>query len=193
MQPNFKSGPGHLLASSALIALLAVPAHAGPADAGWRVGGGALFGEYSLDNDTVDDSAIGFKVYGGYRFNNYLAIEGAFLHTGEFDEDTTPAQPGGDASISANGFSLSVLGYLPLTTDNFQLFGKVGFFDLDQDLEVDGASVSTRGADGFTIGLGADIAVASQVAVRLDGDWYDMDGADFWTVGLGINYQFGKP
>lgn len=193
MQLSFNPGFGHLLASTALFAALAIPAHAGPADTGWRIGASALFSEYSLDNNTIDDSAIGFKAYGGYRFNNYLGVEGTFLNSGEVDEDTTPGEDGGKATVSANGFSLTALGYLPLATENFQLFGKLGFFDFDQDLELDGVNVSTRGADGLTFGIGADIGVSENVAVRLDGDFYDMDGADFWSIGLGVNYQFGKP
>ncbi|TFG84076.1 MAG: porin family protein [Chromatiales bacterium] len=192
MQANFNSGLSHLLASTTLLAVLLMPAHAGPSDAGWRIGGAVLFSEYSLDNNAIDDSAVGFKGYAQYRFGKYFGIEGAFLNSGEFDEDTTPASSGGKATISATGFSLDAVGYLPLTTDNFQLFGKAGYYNLDQDLEIDGESGSSRSADGITLGIGADFAVAEQLAIRLEGDWYDLDGADFWAVGLGLNYQFGS-
>lgn len=193
MRVNFKPGLSHLLASTALLAVPAIPAHAGPADEGWRIGGAVLFSEYSLDNSAIDDSSVGFKGYAQYRFGNFLGIEGAFFNSGEFKEDTTPAAAGGEATVTATGFSLDVVGYLPLTTETIQLFGKAGYFNLDQDLEIDGAPGSTRGADGMTVGIGTDIAVAEQLAIRLAGDWYDMDGADFWAVGLGLNYQFGKP
>ena len=193
MQRIYNPGLAQLLASTALLTALVLPAHAGPADEGWRVGGAVLFGEYSLDNNAIDDSSVGFKGYGQYRFNKYLGIEGAFLSSGDFDEDTTPAEPGGEATVSATGFSFTAVGYVPLPSENFQVFGKAGYYSLDQDLEIDGEPGSSRGADGITLGIGADIAVASQVAVRLEGDWYDLDDADFWTVGLGLNYQFGKP
>jgi opacity protein-like surface antigen len=192
MHANFNSGFRHLLASTALIVALVGPAHAGPADAGWRIGGAVLFSEYSLDNNALDDSAIGFKGYAQYRFGPHFGIEGAFLSSGEFDEDTAPGESGGSATISATGFSLAAVGYLPLSTDNFQVFGKAGYYNLDQDLEIDGAG-SGRSADGMTAGLGAEFAVTEDLAIRLEGDVYDLDSADFWTVGLGLNYQFGKP
>jgi len=193
MQANFNPGLGQLLASTSLLAVLALPAHAGPADAGWRVGGSVLFAEYSLDNNALDDSSIGFKGYGQYRFNENFGIEGAFLTTGDFDEDTSPGESGGEATVNATGFSLVAVGYLPFGTDNLQAFGKAGYYNVDQDLEIDSDPGTTRGADGITLGIGAEFAVARQVAVRLEGDWYDLDDADFWTVGLGVNYQFGKP
>lgn len=193
MHANFNTGFRHLLTTAAIFASLLMPAHASPADAGWRIGAAALFSEYSFDNDALDDNAIGFKGYAQYRFGKYFGVEGAFINSGEFDEDTTPAAPGGEATVTATGFSLDAVGYLPLSTENFQVFGKAGYYSIDQDLEIDGDSGSSRKADGITVGIGADFAVAEQVAVRLEGDLYDLDGADFWTVGLGINYQFGAP
>lgn len=189
---------GRVLAPIALCAALAFPAHGGaadaaPADTGWSAGAAALFGDYQLDDGSLDDSSVGIKLFGQYRFNGFLAIEGTFLNTGGFDEDTNPASPGGEATVSARGFSLDVLGFAPLPAENIQVFGKAGFFSIDQDLEFDGADAGSRGADGLTLGLGADFAVADRIAVRLDADWYDMDGADFWTVGLGASYQFGIP
>ena len=180
-----------MVAVTALLGATALPAQAGPD--GWQIGAGALYGDYQLDGGAVDDSAAGFRAWGQYRFNSYLGLEVAFLGTGDFNEDTTPGQPGGNATISAQGFSMDALGYLPFLLEGVQLFGKAGFYRLDQTLQFDGDVSTSRFADGFTAGAGADMAVARRVTLRIEGDWYDLDSADFWTVDLGVSYHFGNP
>jgi opacity protein-like surface antigen len=190
MQGSFPTCLRPWLAAAAFLVALAAPAHADEGVSGWRIGASALFSDYKLDTGEIDDTTVGARIYGQYRFNRFLGTELAFINTGDL-EDSGTVDPDDDLSLGIKGFNLDVLAYLPLATDELQVFAKVGFYTLDQDLQVADGTSSERSADGLSAGLGADIAVASQWGLRLEGGWFDLDGADFWTVGLGVNYRFG--
>jgi hypothetical protein len=173
-----------------LSALSSVSAQAGTGDPGWQLGIAALFGDYSLQGGAIDDNSVGAKVSGQYRFNQYFGVEGAWLSTGNFETDAASSNGGVDAKISLQGYQLDLIGYLPWSPDNVQIYGKFGMYDLDQDLDFDGTT--SRSANGITAGLGFGMAMNERILVRLDGDWYDFsDDADFWTVSLGAYYHFG--
>ncbi len=179
----------------ALLAACGLPgtAVAGPADPGWTVGAGGTFNDYQLDGGAIDDTAPGFKAWSQYRFNRILGLGMTWLRTSDFKQDNTPGEAGGDAALNLQGISFDLLGDTPGLPDSLQLFGKAGYYALDQDLELDGSSAATRKAEGITLGAGLDVAVARQWSVRLEASWFDLDSADFWTTGLGINYHFGAP
>ena len=85
---------------------------------GWNAGLAATFAEYSFDSNQLDDSSAGFKVFGGYRFNKWFGLEGAYYDFGDFDEDLDPPNPGGGATAQIDGLTGSALIYAPLDTTN---------------------------------------------------------------------------
>ena len=181
------------LATGTLLALAAVSSHAEEQDRGWLLGAAAAFGDYKLDNESIDDTSVGFQVTAQYRFNRWFGLEGAYLNFGEFEEDTNPQDPAtGDAEVNVDGYSFSAVAYLPVSGDDLAFYGKAGLYTLDQDLDVDGESGSTRKAEGLTAGAGLRIAVSEQFSIRTEGNWYDLEDADFWAVNLGLDYHFGN-
>lgn len=193
MQRRLIERPATWLVSAIFLCGHALSVQAGISDEGFSAGAAGLFGSYKLKGGALDDSAVGLKAWGQYRLNPHFGVAVSFINTGDFSEDTTPAESGGNARLSARGFGVDAMGFLPFPSDEIQVFGKVGFYALDQDLAIDGETASTRSTDGLSLGIGADLAVAEQFDVRVEGNWYDLDGADFWTVGLGLSYRFGKP
>jgi opacity protein-like surface antigen len=177
-------------AGIALLGLFALSAQAGPADPGLLVGVSGMLTSYEIDGDVFDDEAAGAKLSVQYRINRYIGIEGSWLDSGNFSEDTDPANPGGDVDIDLHGLSIHAVGYLPMSSDDIQIYGKAGIYDFEQNLDTDSGS-SSRSASGITLGAGTQIAVASNVSLRLEGDWFDIDGGEFWTVSLGVNWHFG--
>jgi len=60
--------------------------------------------ELNLDN--LDKSDSGFKVYGGYQFNNIVAVEGSYTDYGEFSADQSFKNKSKSFSVAANlGYS----------------------------------------------------------------------------------------
>ncbi|MFZ1624438.1 MAG: porin family protein [Gammaproteobacteria bacterium] len=173
----------------ALLGLGSLSAQAGPADPGWLVGISGMFTKYEIDGKAFSDEAVGGKLSVQYRINQYVGIEGSWLDSGNFREDTDPANPGGNVGIDLEGMSIYAIGYLPFGTEDLQLYGKAGIYNVDQHLDTDSGS-SSRGAQGLTVGVGTQIAMSSKVSLRLEGDLFDLDGGDFWTVSLGANYHF---
>ena len=161
--------------------------------AGWNLGIAAAFGEYQFDSNQLDDSSVGFKLFAGYRFNQWLGLEGAYHNFGDFEEDTVPAVPGGDAIAQIDGFSASGLFFLPLGGEDFELFGKAGFYSFSQDIFVDDTTVGTNSPDGLHLGAGARFFISDQLAVRSEADWFNIDKGDLWSLNLGFEYLFGRP
>lgn len=176
----------------ALLGLFSLSAQAGPADPGWLVGISGMLTSYDIDGTNFDDDAVGGKLSVQYRINKYIGIEGSWLESGNFSADLEPTSPGGGTDVDVGGMSIHAIAYLPFGSEDIQLYGKGGIYDVNQNLDTDTGS-SSRSANGMTFGAGTQIAVSSNFSLRLEGDWFDLDGGDFWTVSLGVNYHFGQP
>ena len=97
-------------AGIALLGLCSLSAQAGPADPGWLVGVSGMLTSYEIDGDVFDDEAVGGKLSVQYRINKYIGIEGSWLDSGNFSEDTDPANPGGDVDVDLDGMSIHAVG-----------------------------------------------------------------------------------
>ena len=186
----------------ALIALWAV-AFAGYASAqsgapykgiydGWYAG--ASIGQTSVDVDgggfqEVNDTDTGWKLYMGYRFLPYFALEGAYAALGEVSAETTitsflgipvPAQTL-SAKVEVNDtLYLAAVGIVPLG-DRFAIFGKVGFYSAEADLTVCGGAgcVSEKERDeNWMYGLGIDLFFTRQWGMRAEWERFTNVGSD---------------
>jgi len=82
-------------------------------------------------NITISDSTNAFRIFGGYRFNDNLAIEAGWATTGDIKESFSGFDPVfGDTTLEFKGDydvkTIRVLGILPL--EAFSLFGGVGSY-----------------------------------------------------------------
>ena len=166
---------------------------------GFYVGAGV--GSASLELEDSNSSAdfkgddTGVKVFAGYRFLKWVAVEVAYEDYGQPEDDVLGLRLRGDF----NAFSASALGLLPL--GNFDLFARGGLARWDGSLSAVGfvGEVSEDNTDPL-LGLGAQYR-AGQLAVRLeyeglllgfdDDDDDEADGDD-WVdlLSIGVSWTF---
>lgn len=97
--------------------------------------GGANVGQATTDcmmKDENECSSTGFKVYGGYKVTDMLAVEGGYYNLGTMEESLKGSTTQGQYTVTdptaegeANGFGLAAVASIPVA-DNFEIFGKAG-------------------------------------------------------------------
>jgi OOP family OmpA-OmpF porin len=115
----------------------------------------------------IDDSDTGFRVFAGYRFNEYVAVEGAYVSYGEVSGSLPDLI---DVSAEFQGLTLAVVPSIPLGK-TVSVFGKIGGVAWYGDLQAtsplvnetadgDGAGGSLLFGGGVTVNLGQNAAVS---------------------------------
>lgn len=97
--------------------------------------GGASVGQATtacMLKNTEDCSSTGFKVYGGYRVTEMIAVEGGYYNLGSAEDKRTGSKVSNgytftdpSAEGEASGFGITGVVSLPVA-DNFEVFGKAG-------------------------------------------------------------------
>ena len=155
-----------------MVALLAVSAVPAGEDGRWYIG----FGAGSTDDKILSESDTGIKLFGGYEFNQYVAVEGAFVDLGDFVF----------GFFDQSGTALEVVGYWPVG-EEFKLFAKAGIFAWD--LEVVGFTADD-GTDP-TFGVGGQWAFAEHWAARAEYERFmDIGDGDVDFLSVSVLYRF---
>ena len=163
----------------------------------------ATFGRTSTT--TTENSSIGWKVFGGYQFNQYVSLEGGYVNFNDFNaKSTVTSGTGGslDTSSSATAWTMAAVGSLPIT-DLFSIFAKAGFSNWDAKERslgfrggviastlLTGATVGRDGSDPY-YGVGATYDLLANF-LRLRAEWerYDIDGRDVDLLTAGFSVKF---
>jgi OOP family OmpA-OmpF porin len=187
------------LGMTALAALALMAGTAAQADTQPGFYAGAAFGTTEISDDEfdgsgIDDSDTGFKIFGGYSFNQNFAVELSYFDLGEVSgSESFPPFGNVSFSVGVSGLNASAVGRLPLT-DTFAIFGKLGFasYDLDASVNVPGfgsGSGSSSESD-MTYGVGASLGFAQQWEVRFEYEAVNVDGGDANMISVGGSYRF---
>jgi len=189
-----------LLVLGALVA--APPAWAQP---GFYIGASA--GSSSFENDittglitsgTVDTKSSGFKLFGGYQFNEYFGLELAYVDLGKATySGSFFGAPVTGGKVEVWGLNLSAVGTLPLNP-TFSLFGKVGLFAWEAKAKDTTGGVpfsDTVSGGDFSFGAGVSVRFTKNLSARVEWERFGLTGYDFDLgnadlLSLGIAYNF---
>ncbi|TFG85494.1 MAG: hypothetical protein E4H19_08695 [Chromatiales bacterium] len=182
-----------------LLALVSLSTQADVNEPVFRVGVAASFGSFqgdnvpdpSLGNKFIDDNAVGIKLYGQYQFNNWFGIEGAYHNTNKFEDTSKSESLPGKLSLTFTGFSAQGLFFVPMPSEDLHAYVKAGYYDFDDELGLNGGTISSASETGLVFGAGALIDIGDNLAIRADLDVFDANAGDLLTVNLGFQYSFG--
>jgi OmpA-OmpF porin, OOP family len=181
-----------VLAALALTASMAARADVQP---GFYMGAGV--GSTKIDDDgfddiDFDDSDTGFKVFGGYSFNQNFAIEASYFDFGEASGSFDDFGDSVNFDVGVSGFGVFAVGMLPLG-DTFSLFGKLGYASYDIDAHVDivgvGSGSSSDSQSDMMYGAGGALSFG-QFAVRAEFESINVDGGDANMISVSGLYRF---
>ena len=103
---------------------------------------------------TCDNNTVGYKLYGGYRFNDFLGLEAAYVDLGTLRLDALYRGAPVSNRFDLRGATLQGVVHLPIGRA-FSLFGKAGAIYWDLTNEASGAGVAgTTKDNGFDVALG---------------------------------------
>jgi OOP family OmpA-OmpF porin len=160
-------------------------------DGGFYLGGALGQSKFKEWCDPVfsscEDTDTSWKLFGGYRFNRYVAAEATYVDWGEV---TASIASGAQALARQHSYGLAAVGTLPLG-ERFELFGKAGFVMTQQETEsrnVPNARTVDREERELHYGLGARFLFTKNLALR--GEWENTDKLKVEMLSIGVEYRF---
>ena len=204
---NFKYSTLALIAALSLGANAALAQTNPSTEAGWYAGGSIGKARNKLKTDNIDadltgsqdTSGTGFKIFGGYKFNENFAAELQYHDLKKYSYTESETRYG---TLRVKGIAISAVGILPLTRE-FSVFGKAGIASQMLDgYATDGWSSgwlkTTKAAP--LLGIGTEYAINRNLSIRAEYEYFGVptflkDGdqklkfrSDLFSVGL--NYRF---
>ena len=209
---------------SGMLTLAALALIAGPMaqaqDPGWYLGANIGTSKGKIDDAritsgllgdgfsaaTIDnrDRSTGGKLFGGYAFNRYFALEGGYFNLGTFGYTATTVPQGTlDGNLKLQGVNFDAVGSLPLS-ERFSLFARLGVTYAQAKDTFAGTGLGntlsptqSKSAANYKFGGGLQYDVSKHVALRAEVERYRIDDAvgnkgDIDMASLGLLVRFGR-
>ncbi|MEX1033232.1 MAG: porin family protein [Cellvibrionaceae bacterium] len=159
-------------------------------------------------DDSIFKDTTGLRLSGGYHLMDNLAIDLSYVNLGEFELNSRGlAQVNAvlagsgitvtDASSEVDGYELALVGNFPLS-NAFSLFGRIGNFFWDADLDIShtnnglGGMFIPRDTDGadLSLGLGVEVKLGETVSLTAEYTQYTIEDGDIHLLGAGVKARF---
>jgi OOP family OmpA-OmpF porin len=174
-----------------LMAALVLGACTMTAHAGLFFGGSAGDASVNDSDPTIsfDSSDTGYKLYGGFTFIKFFALEASYLDLGSSEDEISV---GTDATIDTTGWDVYAVGILPIGK-HFEIFGKAGIIVWDAEVAYSGLIKSESDESGSDPAYGAGIAFVfgEHFAVRAEYQRFDISDIDkVEMTSVGAEFRF---
>ena len=208
---------------SGMLGIVALALIAGPfamaQDSGWYLGANVGKSKAKIDDARIintlspglsittihdNNSDTGFKVFGGYSFNKYFALEGGYFNLGKFGYDATTIPAGTlNGEIKVNGFNLDAVLSLPIT-EKFSVFGRVGVDRAKADVTFVGTGFAvvknpnpSEQSTNLKYGAGLQYDFTRSFGMRAEVERYRINDAignkgDIDLASIGVLFRFGR-
>ncbi|MBT2332359.1 OmpA family protein [Variovorax paradoxus] len=169
-----------------------------------RIAAGLLGAGLGTTSLSLNERGTAFKLFGGYQFNRYFALEGGYFDLGKFGYAATTWPTGTlDGQIKLRGFNLDLVGTLPIT-ERFSVIGRVGAqvakasdrFSGTGAVQVLTPNPSKRDTN-YKVGLGIQYEVTPSFLIRGEAERYRINDAignrgDVNTFSVTLMFPFGR-
>jgi OOP family OmpA-OmpF porin len=151
-----------------------------------------------------DETDTAYKLFGGYQFNPYVALEGGYFNLGKFGFTSTTVPAGTlNGQIKLQGLNLDLVGTLPLT-ERWSALARVGAqYARARDSFSGTGAVSvlnpnpTRNETNYKVGAGLQYAFSPSILVRAEAEHYRINDAvgnhgGVNAVSVSLVFPFGR-
>jgi OmpA-OmpF porin, OOP family len=195
---------------SAMLAIALSLGYAGTAAAEEETGfyAGIGLGQSTIENDEdgidFDEDDTGFKLFGGYQFNEFIAVELAYINEGEPNDSFTVAGIDVENEVEITQVSATAVGTLPFN-EFFGAMGRLGFSYVDASFKQTASGFGTTvdeddNTTEVSYGLGIWFAPRKDFLLRLE---YEMTSAELFDddidadtdislISVSAMYRFGR-
>lgn len=149
-----------------------------------------------------EESDFGYKLFAGYQFNRYLALEGGYFDLGQFDYTATTV-PAGTLSgkLKFRGLNLDLVGMMPFS-ERAAVFARIGAHHGKTNVAFAGTGAvnvlnpsESETNTNYKFGVGLQYNVTDALALRLEAERYRIDDAvgndsDLDLLSAGFVFRF---